>query len=230
MSTTQPSIRRNIKTAGSILNGRNKLIFILLFLFPLISFGQRFEGGLMAGFNGSQIKGDRNYGFHKFGLAGGAWVQTDINEKVFLSMEIKYNQKGNKINPTIKNDFWLYIYRLNYIDVPVLIGYRYFDYLSFIGGLSFGYLAHSSGEDNYGPSPTELFTGLNTWELGAFVGCKVKFDRLVDRAWAERFILDFRFQFSAIPIYTTNGKLFYYSPYSHFNSVISTSLYYRISL
>jgi len=201
------------------------LVAILILSIP--AFSQKISGGLLAGFNGSQVRGDYSNGFHKLGLLGGAWVQSDINEKFYWSGEIKFSQKGSRINPNSKNGYLLYIYRLNYIDLPVLIGYKYNDYLSFFGGLSFGYLINSSVEDNYGVNPNFTSSYLHSYEIGMFVGAKVNFDRLVERDWARKFKIDLRYQFSAMSIYNVN-KLFY-SPYGQFNSLISTSLYYAVN-
>jgi hypothetical protein len=197
-----------------------------MILFSLPVFSQRFSGGVLAGFNGSQVRGDQSYGFHKLGLVGGAWFQSDINEKFYWSGELKFNQKGSRINPNSKNDYRLYIYRLNYIDLPVLVGFRYNDFLSFFGGLSFGYLISKSGYDNYGTDPTVAYSGLHSYEIGMFAGVKVDFDKIVVRDWASKFILDFRYQFSAMSIYYKS--YLFYSPYGQFNSLISTSLYYTI--
>jgi hypothetical protein len=205
--------------------GKIILLTAILFLsFPV--FSQKFSGGLLAGFNGSQVRGDQSYGFHKLGIVGGAWFQSDINDKFYWSGELKFNQKGSRINPNVKNNYQLYIYRLNYIDLPVLVGYRYKDFLSFFGGLSFGYLLSSSVETNDGIDPNFSTSDLHSSEIGMFVGAKVNFDKIVERDWASKFKLDLRYQFSAISIYKEN-KLFY-SPYGQFNSLISTSLYYTI--
>jgi hypothetical protein len=202
------------------------VIAILLFAFP--SFSQKFEGGLLAGFNGSQVRGYAySNGFHKLGFVGGAWVLTDISDKIYLSGEIKYNQKGSRQNPNKKNGYVLSLYRLNYIDMPLLIGYRYKDYLSFLGGLSFGYLLNSSLRDNDG-EVKDYDGSLHSYEIGMFVGAKVDFDRLIERNWARKLTFDIRYQFSAMSIY--NRNYLFYSPYGHFNSLISTSLYYTIGL
>jgi hypothetical protein len=204
---------------------------LLTLFFLVISssiFAQKFEGGLLAGFNGSQVRGYAySNGFHKLGFVGGAWVLTDISDKIYLSGEIKYNQKGSRQNPNKKNGYLLYVYRLNYIDMPLLIGYRYKDYLSFFGGVSFGYLMNSSLRDNYGEDKN--YDGnLHSYEIGMFVGAKVDFDRLVERNWASKLTFDIRFQFSAMSIY--NRNYLFYSPYGQFNTLISTSLYYTIDL
>jgi hypothetical protein len=202
-------------------------LFFMFFVIVIPMYSQKFDGGLLAGFNGSQVRGDISNGFHKLGFVGGAWIKADINEKFYWSGELKFNQKGSRKNPTKKN-VELYIYRLNYIDLPVLVGYRLKDYLSFFGGLSMGYLINSKLIDNYGVNPSYSKSQLHSYEIGALVGVKVDFNQLVERDWAKKLILDFRFQFSAMSIYSDSKMFFYYSPYGQYNSVISTSLYYTI--
>jgi hypothetical protein len=207
--------------------GRKITLLIVLVVLTMPLFAQKFEGGLLAGFNGSQVRGDlMSNGFHKMGLLGGVWVQSNINDNFYWNFELKYNQKGSRVNPSAKNDYYLYVYRLDYIDMPLAIGYQHKDYFSLYLGLSFDVLINKSAKDSYGEIP--ISTGLHNWETAMFTGIRVNFDQLVKEEWAKKFKLDFRYQFSAIPIYTTNNKLFYYSPYSQFNSVISTTLYYTV--
>lgn len=213
---------------------RNRLVIrgFLVIVFVLLStslFAQYFDGGLLAGFNGSQVRGDSySNGFHKLGFVGGAWVQANINDNWYWGLELKYSQKGSQINPTAKNNYYLYIYRLDYIDMPVLIGYKYQNFLSFFGGVSFDYLTHRSASDSFGPI-ADVTGNLHDWEIALFVGLKVDFENMVNRDWARNFKFDLRYQFSAMSIYGVNGLFFYYSPYAQFNSVISTSLYYTIN-
>lgn len=217
--------RKPVNPPGS--NGRKIILYLVFFIVTTPLFAQKFDGGLLAGFNGSQVRGHvQSNGFHKMGVLAGAWVQSNINDKFYWNFELKYSQKGFRINPTLKNNGYLYIYRLNYIDMPVAIGYQYNEKFSIFAGLSFNYLVSKSAEDNY--SRIEIEDGTLSWETAFYTGVKVNFYQMVQRDWAKNFKLDLRYQFSAIPIYTTNSKLFYYSPYSQFNSVISTALYYTI--
>lgn len=219
-----PSVDKLIKSR--FFHGKKTALILIFALFSLPVFAQKFEGGLLAGFNGSQVRGDLSNGFHKLGLVGGVWFQSDINDNFYWSGEIKYSQKGSRINPNQKNNYLLYIYRLNYIDLPVLVGYQYNDFLSFFGGLSFGYLLSSSVETvdaNYSLSD------LHNYEIGMFVGAKVDFDKMIEREWAKKFKIDLRYQFSAMSIYKGNDFFFYYSPYGQFNSLITTSLYYTVN-
>lgn len=204
------------------------LIASTFIFISLASFSQEFYGGLLAGFNGSQVEGDFASGYNKMGVIGGAWVQRDLSPKLYWGMELKVNQKGSRIKPTRKNNYTKFLYRLNYIDLPVLIGYKLKPYLSVFGGASYGYLfTKPRVYDNYGLSPTQ-YDYITDWELGGFLGIKVDLDRLVDRRWANHFQLETRIQHSLLSIDTDHKFLINYYTISQFNQVISTVIYYRI--
>jgi len=206
------------------------LLFCFFILLSVASFSQRFYGGVLAGFNGSQVEGDRYSGYNKPGIIGGVWAQTDVSDKLYWGMELKYNQKGSRKyqNPR-KNDYNEFLYRLDYIDLPVLAGYKYNDAVSFFGGLSFGVLVHKYEAFNGDPSPSISDSNLHNWELGMLAGAKIDFDRIVERNWAKNFVFDMRFQYSALSTY---GKIspFFLPTYTQrqFNNLISMALFYRI--
>lgn len=204
-------------------------IFFILLLTTFSLSAQEFYGGLLAGFNGSQIDHDNNSGYHKMGLVGGAWVQRDLSTDWYWGMELKVNQKGMRIKPTKENGQAKYVYRLNYIDLPVLIGYGYDPTFSFFGGLSFAYLFNKHGIDNFGIDSYVQYDNISNWELSMFAGIKVNFRELINQPWAERLTLETRFQYSALSI-DEYHDLFtrYKSSIGKFNNVISSALYYRI--
>lgn len=198
-----------------------------MLFFSGILFAQEFYGGILAGFNGSQVEGDLSSGYNKMGLIGGTWVQRDLNENFYWGMELKLNQKGSRLLPTKKNDYSKYVFRLNYIDLPVLIGYRYKQF-SFFTGLSFGYLFEKNIHDNYEEDLSIFYDYISKWELGMFAGIKVDLDQLIQRNWARNFILETRFQYSVLSIDDAHDFFFDYWSIGQFNNVISTVLYYRI--
>ncbi|MCF8362813.1 MAG: PorT family protein [Prolixibacteraceae bacterium] len=208
-----------------------KKLYILITLL-LVTFGlsaQEFYGGVLAGFNGSQIDHDGAGGYHKMGLVGGAWVQRDLSPNWYWGMELKVNQKGMRIKPTKENNQKKYIYRLNYIDLPMLIGYTYDTRFSFFGGFSFGYLFNKHGIDNYGVDSYVEYDNITNWEAGMFAGIKTDFKELVKRDWAQNFSLEVRFQYSLVSIDQYHDFFTQYSnSIGKFNNVISTVLYYQI--
>lgn len=188
---------------------------------------QRFYGGVMGGFNGSQVEGDMAYGFHKLGGVLGAWVAADLGEQMYWSMEVKYSEKGSRIIPSKKNDYWKYIYRLNYAELPLLLGYRYDENVSLFAGFSFNYLIYRYGEDSWGVDPAFFELKLNKVDYEFLMGVRANFDLLVNKDWARRTQLDLRWQHSIVPFYYF-GKAARYIDTGQFNNLFSTTLLYRI--
>jgi len=196
------------------------LIAGLLFCFG-VAHAQRFDAGLIAGFNGSQVEGDDLKGYHKVGVLAGIYVQTDVAPAIVAGMEIKYSQKGvrKKYDPK-KEDDEKYIMRLGYIDIPLFMGFRTNDRSMIIGGISPGILIHSKELDNYGEIPEQgNRQTFNTFDLQPFVG--FQFDFL------ERVSLDLRLAISVIPCSDKSGTEYYFHN-GIFNNVISLAVYYRL--
>ena len=200
-----------------------KKIFIPILFVLLVNvvFAQRFEGGLLAGFNATQVEGDTYKGFHKPGLVAGFFVQTDVAPAVFLAMEIKYSQKGsrNKVKPKEPEK---YIMRLGYIDIPIYAAFRTNDRGSIIGGISTGFLVHSAEFDEYGEFPKEDQNAFNTIDLQPFIG--FQFDFL------DNIKVDLRFALSVLPVRGQPGEgTNYYWHNNQFNNVISLALFYQLA-
>ncbi len=100
----------------------------LLLLFSVFASGiveaQVFTGGLSAGLVGSQVAGDNFSGYNKAGIFAGGFVALSVSEKSSLQMELTYFQKGSRENPREKNQYQSLIYRLNYVEIPVLYQYH----------------------------------------------------------------------------------------------------------
>ncbi len=201
-----------------------KLLVVVVFTFSISAvFGQRFEGGLLGGFNASQVKGDLYNGYHKPGVLVGGYVRTDIAPAVFVAMELKYSQKGSrkKYDPK-KPEESIYIMRLGYIDMPVLAGFRTSDKISVIAGTSIGYMIHGTEYDNYGKFVVEDQNAFNDFDLQAFGG--FQFDLL------DNLKLDLRMAYSLLPIRGLPGAnaTNYYWLNNQFNNVLSLAIYYRL--
>lgn len=199
-----------------------KKLFISIFILLLTSvvFAQRFDGGILAGYNACQVEGDTYKGFHKPGLVAGFFVQTDVAPAVFFAMEIKYSQKGarNKLKPEQPEK---YIMRLGYIDIPVYVAFRTNDRGSIIGGLSTGFLVHSAEFDEYGEFPKEDQNTFNSIDLQPFLG--FQFDFL------DNLKADLRFALSVLPIRGQPGEgTNYYWHNNQFNNIITLAFYYQI--
>ncbi len=184
-------------------------------------FAQRFDAGLIAGFNASQVEGDSYKGYYKAGVLAGAFVQTDIAPAIVAGMEIKYSQKGarKKYNPKQPEED-KYVMRLGYVDVPIFLGFRTSNKGLVIGGIAPGYLIHSKELNSYGEFPEEDQHPFNDFDLQPFLG--FQFDFL------ERLSVDLRFAMSVIPIRDKPGESNYYWQNSQFNRVISLAFYYNL--
>lgn len=197
-----------------------KIIVPILFLFVVqIAIAQRFDGGILAGFNGTQVEGDTYKGYNKPGILAGIYVQTDVAPAIFMAMEIKYSQKGARNRVTEKNPE-KYIMRLDYIDIPVYAAFRTNDRGSVIAGVSTGFLMKSKEMDNYGEFPPEDQNAFNSIDLQPFLG--FQFDFL------DNLKADLRLAMSVLPIRGRPGNTNYYWQNSQFNNVISLAAYYQI--
>jgi hypothetical protein len=200
-----------------------KLLFsvAILFLANWAS-AQRFEGGLLAGFNATQVEGDYFKGYNKPGILAGFFVQTDVAPAIFAGMEIKYSQKGSRKRIKPKDpDPEKYIMRLGYVDVPVFIGFRTNDKGAVVAGVSAGYLIHAMEFDVYGEFPQEDQNAFKNLDLQPFLG--FQFDML------DNVKLDLRFALSVLPVRGQPGDdaTNYYWLNNQFNNVISLAAYYN---
>jgi len=106
-----------------------------------------FEGGVIAGFNMSQVHGDYHGGYNKLGLVGGPVLHINFNRSWFVSTAMLYNQKGARSTP---KDYHGYTFKLSfdYVEVPVLINYNDKNRLIFQAGLAYGRLFNIVEEIN----------------------------------------------------------------------------------
>lgn len=113
---------------------------------------QRFRGGLVGGFNASQIDGDEAAGFNKLGLNVGVKGGIVFHPNWELGLEILFSQKGSRsTSKDIVNNLQI---NLNYAEVPVLIQFmdweatdaegRRFNRIMLYGGVSIGRLVGGS--------------------------------------------------------------------------------------
>jgi len=191
-----------------------RLAVILIILLPAAVYSQRFSGGIVAGFNASQIDGDFWYGYNKAGLMGGAFVFTDFKDKWRGQMEIRYSAKGSS---TVRNDTaFIRKYVLRYIEIPLILEYRLFKKVQLQAGASIGYMFYAGQSDGYNyqklsrikPTETAICVGLNA-------------------SYFDPINLNIRFSYSIFPVYD------YYTGQSYgtgawYNNVITFGIYYRI--
>lgn len=198
-----------------------KLLLATSFLFILnVVVAQRFDAGLIAGFNGTQVEGDALKGYHKAGVLAGIFVQTDVAPAIVAGFEIKYSQKGARRQYDPKQpETDKYVMRLGYIDIPLFMGFRANDRSMIIAGISPGILIHSKEINTDGEVPEQDRQEFNSFDLQPFVG--FQFDFL------ERASVDLRFALSVIPC-SDKSETNYYFHNGLFNNVISLAFYYNL--
>lgn len=200
------------------------LLFLSVILLPFAANAQRtFQAGLQLGINGTQVHGDNYSGFHKAGVVGGAFVGTDPTQKVFWRMEMQYTMKGSKkyARPSI-NDYQTFELRMNYIEIPMVVGINYRKFF-FEAGLAGGALINMKVLDANG-----LLTpgsGYRKWELATVAGLGMKLN--------DQFDVNVRFTNSLLPVYQFYAPVYYSRRISNlfnrgmYHNVLGISLYYH---
>ncbi|MCX6285609.1 MAG: porin family protein [Bacteroidetes bacterium] len=105
---------------------RRRVLF-LFFLLPLIGLSQKFNGGILAGGNVSQVDGDTYEGYHKVGYQAGAYVNLRVSPHSSFQLEMEYFQKGSRraSNPDSGVMDHSYLLRIHYLEIPVLYQYTF---------------------------------------------------------------------------------------------------------
>jgi opacity protein-like surface antigen len=201
---------------------RYYLIIYLLATTGIFAFSQRFEGGVLAGLNASQVDGDTYSGYNKPGVVGGVYVLNNFSRSVFAGMELKFTQKGSRKNPDPKqtDDQSKYIMRLNYAEIPVYVGIRTSERISVLAGLSAGYLIKGTEFDNYGKFVIEDQHAFNSTDVQGLLGFRFQM--------TDRLSIDLRGAYSVLPIREKPGDILWYWRGSQFSNLFSTTVLYRL--
>jgi hypothetical protein len=125
------------------------ILLLILIFFNSETRSQEFKGGIMAGVAGTQVAGDTYYGFHKAGIFVGGFVNLQISEHSAFQMELEYFQKGSRENPDSSNGYNQYLFRVNYIELPVFYQYIAGKRFKIEFGPSLGFLTNYYEENNY---------------------------------------------------------------------------------
>ena len=109
---------------------------------------QTFKSEIILGLNASQVDGDNFGGFNKVSFNAGFGIIRELNEKWFYRLQILYARKGSASS---SRDFFFFRFRVNYLEVPVLFHYQFFEgRLSAGAGLSPGYLLGANLDNGSG--------------------------------------------------------------------------------
>lgn len=186
-----------------------------------------FDGGIIGGFDVSQIDGDMLGGFNKAGLIAGAFVSRSFTPQWTGRIELKLIQKG-KINPADpeNGDLTYLKVRLNYIQLPILAEYRLTTLLSAEGGFGVGYLVASGFYDEYGKfSEQDEPNAFDPLEFSYMLGVNFYIN--------ERWRANVRWSYSFIPIADLLGDdvtstLWWKNPGRQYNRTLEFTMLYTL--
>jgi outer membrane protein W len=196
-----------------------KFISILVILGVWISAeAQKFEGGIVAGFNASQVDGDTYAGYNKIGIALGVFTRTKFTENLSGELQIRWMQKGASKKVT-ENDLSQYSSKLNYIEIPVLLQFHQSPKLSWHVGPGFNYLFHYSVEDENGPLNSHAISFRN-FELAGMAGFEYQI--------IEKLGISVTFSYSLIPIADHPNDPVHFRQPGLYNNLVTLLLSYRL--
>ena len=197
--------------------------FILLpLLFSLQLTAQQFHGGVTAGLVGSQVAGDTYSGFNKAGLFAGGYVGWEFTKHSGLQLELEYFQKGSRKNPDYdNNDYDQYLFRVNYVELPVLYQYK-INWFIIEAGPSAGFLMGYYEEKDY-----QEISDLQGYNRPARI--TLQFNVGIRSIIKKRFGFDFRYNFSLLNIRSKNttGDVWRFWGYGQFNDTLVLSFFYQ---
>lgn len=179
---------------------------------------QSFDAGLLAGLSTTQISGDQLSGFNKVGIIAGGFVSTFISEKFDANMQLMYIQKGSRKNADPeKNDYTSYLLRLSYIEVPLLLQWKYSSRFIFEAGPYFGVLLGSYEENELGELPDRR--AFKDFEFGGGVGMNI--------VLVNNLIFNARVTTSLIPVREHQSGQTFRLNAGQYNSVLAFTVQYK---
>ena len=204
----------------------NKFYLFLLIFFPFFLpvnlAAQGFHGGVMAGLAGSQVAGDTYSGYDKAGLFLGGYVGWEFTPRSGLQLELEYFQKGSRKNPDPdKNDYGQSLFRVNYVELPVLYQYK-IDWFIIEAGPSAGFLMGFYEEKDY-----QTISGLQGYNRPARITLQINLG--IRFMIKNRFGFDFRTNNSLLNIRSQNttGDVWRLWTYGQFNDALVLSFFYQ---
>ena len=106
---------------------------------PLLSHSQNFNAGILSGINTSQVSGDRLSGFNKLGIRLGGFINRNFGNFNY-QIELQYINKGSR--ESVKQTTYSegYKFKVNYIEIPLLIKKSIYKKTAIETGMKIGYL------------------------------------------------------------------------------------------
>jgi hypothetical protein len=206
------------------MRGSRFLLIAAIFIITVFTASsQQFNGGMMAGCAATQVAGDTYSGFHKAGVFIGGFVNYDVSKHSTFQMELEFFQKGSRVNPDSSNNFNQYLFRTNYIELPVMYQYKINKRFKVEAGPSLGFLV-GWFESRYGEEikgaikPAAVSFQINA---GLYVNI------------TDRLMFNFRTNNSLLNIRSKNatGDVYRLFPgnYGQFNDCLVFSLFYQFN-
>jgi len=191
------------------------LASLLAFVLAKPAAAQWIYGAVSAGMNLTQVDGDEEYGYKKFGFNGGPSVIKPFgkNRNWSVTMELLFSMKGSRQNsrysprqdtvPIVDTVSYYDGYKLNldYVEIPLLVHYT--DKKVIAAGVGFAYgqrVGYKEKEDRndaytFPPDGWQTMDSASTYsnyDLSVLADVKI---RLWKRLW-----LNGRFSYSMVPI------------------------------
>ncbi|NVO08471.1 MAG: PorT family protein [Bacteroidales bacterium] len=201
---------------------RIAIIFILLIIgISIRPKAQQFDAGFVCGLATSQVDGDGNSGFDKAGPIAGIWVGHGLNRVFYARMELRYIQKGS-FAKTVQDGVTIghYRMRLNYLEIPVIIGYRFGNGFNALAGISTGYLGKAQEMNEFGSFPLEDIQKFHKFEFAWRFG----FEYNQSEHWA----FNVMYSYSMFPIRPHKENITYRWDRGQYNNVIEFVARYKI--
>ncbi len=190
---------------------------------------QRFTGNIIAGINGAQIDGDGFSGFNRAGLLAGFGASFKIDEHWSVGPEFLYSGKGSQVTLDQITELGLapIKYKLRYIEIPVIAGYKVRDRFGALAGLSFNYLISGEIDNGTNAEPYDASPYFKRMDYQFLTGLEYE---IFDNIWLQG-----RWSYSIISVnkgnLTTIGISNVIGPRGGmFNNVLQFSLRYKLNL
>jgi hypothetical protein len=150
------------------------LVYLGVFLFCVKSEGQQFKGSIVSGLTLAQIDGDLLSGFNQPGLRAGLHLDSRINDRWSLAMEMAFSQSGSRRQLTDSPGAVIHKIRLNQVEVPVMVQFTEWKFK--VGsGLVYQRLFNYAIKDIVGSDVTNFYSFRNN-HLSFLAACAVQFN------------------------------------------------------
>jgi hypothetical protein len=197
-----------------------QFFLIMIMTVSLSAAAQKFNGGVLAGGLISQVDGDSWKGYDKVGFMAGGFVGLRLSPHSSFQMEMEYIQKGSRKNADLeKGDVSSYLFRIHYLEIPVLYQFTFARRLSVEAGPAVDVLLGYYEEmDNVPDPPTEP---LRPVTLSGILGASVNITKNLKTTFRFNYSL-LSLRNSAPPYPAVYRKILF--EYGQYNNVLSLSL------